>query len=81
MLSELISLGKYLYILTDYAYENKKLLGYMCGVYDATKFTYEVSNKFGILDYVWTPTRVEKITFIERIGVERTKLGEFEILE
>jgi hypothetical protein len=82
MITELISLGKYLYLATDYAYENRKAISYICGIYDATKFTYEISTKFGILDYVWRPTQtLEKIKFIEHIGIERTSLGDFDILD
>lgn len=77
MFTELICLGKYVYLITDYAYDNKKLIGYACGIYDASKFAYNVSNKFGMFNY----KPLEKITFIELIGVERTPLGEFEILE
>ena len=79
MLHEVIGLGKYIYITADYAYQHRKLLGLVCGIYDVTKFAYGVVDKLQLLEYI--PSRDKKnIVFIEKIGVERSDLGEFEII-
>ena len=84
MLTELFSFGKYMFIITSYAIENRRFLISVYSIFDASKFAFYVSDRMGIIEalkkrinYQLPPDPI----LIEFLGVESGDLGEFEILD
>ena len=84
MLTELFSFGKYMFIITSYAIENRRFLISVYSIFDASKFAFYVSDRIGIIEalkkrinYQLPPDPI----LIEFRGVESGDLGEFEILD
>ena len=87
MLTELFSFGKYMFIITSYAIENRRFLISVYSIFDASKFAFYVSDRMGIIEALkkrincqLTPITTIPI-LIEFRGVESGDIGEFEILD
>ena len=81
MISMLISIGRCIYYIGVFIYENKTNILIAYSFFDSMKFVFFVTDKLGIMALI-----IKKITYnpsrlIEIIGVEETEFGDFEIIE
>jgi hypothetical protein len=84
MLTELFSFGKYMFIITNYAIENRRFLISVYSIFDASKFAFYVSDRMGIIEALKKRINCQlppDPILIEFRGVESGDLGEFEILD
>lgn len=82
MLSMILSVGRCLYYVGSVTYENKATILTAYSLFDTTKFAFFVSDKLGIIDLIkkkltYTPESI----ILEISGIEKSELGEFEIIE
>lgn len=83
MITELFSFGKYVFIITSYAIENRKMLISVYSIFDASKFAFYVSDRIGIIEEIKKRINWQlypRPVVIEFKGVEECQLGDFEIL-
>lgn len=84
MLTELFSFGKYMFIITSYAIENRRFLISAYSIFDASKFVFYVSDRIGIVDELKKRINSQipqDPILIEFQGVEKGDLGDFEIYQ
>jgi hypothetical protein len=83
MITELFSFGKYMFIITSYAIENRRFLISAYFIFDTSRFAFYVSDRIGIIEVVKKKLNCQLQTnsvLIEFIGIEESYLGDFEIL-
>lgn len=84
MITELFSIGKYIFIFTRYAIENRKFIISMFGVMDISKYALMLNHQLDIIKYLKNKinfyTIPDTILLIKTGTFEETELGEFEIL-
>jgi hypothetical protein len=84
MITELFSFGKYMFIATNYAIENRKILISVYSFFDASKFIFYVNDRMGIIESIKKRINGQSQqhpVLIEFIGVEEGALGDFDILD
>ena len=84
MLTELFSFGKYMFIITSYAIENRRFLISAYSIFDASKFAFYVSDRMGIIEALKKRINCQlppAPILIEFGGFESSDLGDFEILD
>lgn len=82
MFPTLISIGRFVYYVSAYVYENKTIILTAYSLFDTKKFSVYTLYKLGILDLIKkkiTTSKSETI-ILELLGVESSKVGDFEII-
>lgn len=72
--------GKYIFMISCYIAKNKKIIATVYSLYDLTKFTFQVSNNLGIIQYInnYINKKEKKILFLEYTNIKcglETKSG------
>lgn len=75
MISQLLFIGKYLFIGAKYVFVHRDLILYSYSYYDMTKFAFVVSDKLGFFDKI--KKKNSDVIFVDK---EDTDVGEFEII-
>lgn len=64
--------GKYIFMISCYVAKNKKIITTVYSLYDFTKFTFQVSNALGIIQYInnYINKKEKKILFLEYTNIK-----------
>lgn len=64
--------GKYIFMISCYIAKNKKIIMTAYSLYDFTKFTFQVSNNLGIIQYInnYINKKEKKILFLEYTNIK-----------
>ena len=83
MISDLAYVGKCVLIGTAYIIENRNVILSTYSIYDLTKFTFNVSDKLGIIEIIRKKINKSDTPIIMMIidGKEHSDVGEFEMIE
>lgn len=87
MITEILGFGKYIFFITSYAIEHRRMLVSVYSLYDLTKFSFYVSDRIGIIDVLSKMVKkkfntvVQNPVLIELKGYENSEVGEFEIID
>ena len=79
----LMQMGKYMFIVSCYAIEHRKILVSIYSLYDFTKFSFYIMDKIGITDVISNAIKKRYHTenVLIEISVEKSDVGDFEIID
>jgi hypothetical protein len=82
MLPTFISAGRFIYYISYLAYENQETIFAVYSLYDTSKFAFYVSEQVGIVGAIKNIlTYKTPPTLLEITSIEKSELGDFEVIE
>ena len=78
-----ISIGKCVYYIGVITYKNKTSIFTVYSLFDTTRFAFFVTDKLGIVELIRKKIICSEfpLMLLEISGIEKTEVGDFEILE